>query len=100
MIYTPRQCIDMLKSPLNDGLTPMVCTKIEYKGYEISISMDSSHGPGDLTRSDIRVYTNPGAVPGVDCTDSFLEDGEYMLYGNGETLRRVFLAIDHFEMGN
>jgi hypothetical protein len=101
MIYTPRECVDMMQHRLSKYITnPCVCTKIEYKGYEISISMDSSNGPGDLTRSDIRVYTNPGSVPGVDCTDSFLEEGEDMLYGDGETLRRIFLAIDHFEVGN
>jgi hypothetical protein len=94
MIYTPRECISLLKSPLNNGRNPMVCTKIAYRGYEISISMDSSHGPGDLVRSDIRVYTNPGAVPGVDCTDAFLGRDETMIYGTGEELARLFRMID------
>ena len=96
MIYTPRAVIDLLRHTFFAGAVtnPMVCTKIEYKGYEISISMDSSHRPGDLTRSDIRVYTAPGSVPGVDVTDMFLAPGETMLYGTGETLRDVMLAID------
>lgn len=73
---------------------PCVCTKIEFLGFEISISMDSSHGPGDLARSDIRVYTNPGSVPGVECTSEFLADGESMLYGDAETLLRVMKKIE------
>lgn len=93
MIYTPRCIIEFLVT------TPrlrnkQVCTKIEYKGFEISISMDSSHGPGDLARSDIRVYTAPGAVPGADCTSEFLADGETMLYGDAETLLRVMKKIE------
>lgn len=95
MIYTPRCVVDMLEHPLTRSQkNKQVCTKIEYKGYEISIAMDSSHGNGDLRRTDIRVFTLPGAVPGVDVSSSFFEDDENMLYGNAETLIRVFKKID------
>lgn len=95
MIYTPRECISMLRHLFFAGAVanPSVCTKIEFKGFEISISMDSNHGPGDLARSDIRVYTTPG----VDCTSKFLEGNELMLYGNAETLLRVMKKIEVLE---
>ena len=96
MIYTPRITIDLLKHFILAGgdSNPCTCTKIPFKGYEISISMDSSHGPGDLRRSDIRVFTNPGNVPGVDCTNMFLEGDEHMLYGTAETLLRIMKKIE------
>lgn len=96
MIYTPRACIDLLRHQFLGGAitNPVVCTKIEYRGFVISISMDSSHCPGDLFRSDIRVYTNPGAVPGVDCTTEFLEEDEPILYGDADTLLRVMKKIE------
>ena len=98
MIYTPRSVIDALYHPKLQYLkNKQVCTKIEYKGFEISIAMDSSHGDGDLFRSDIRVFTKPGAVPGVDCTSNFLEEGETMLYGDAETLLRVMQHIQFHE---
>ena len=92
MIYTPRISIDLLERVLPHN--KFVCTKIDFKGYEISISMDSNHGPGDLTRSDIRIYTKPKHTASVDCTDDFLEEGECMLYGNAETLLRVMKEIE------
>jgi hypothetical protein len=95
MIYTPRGCIDALFHPMTRDLkNKQVCTKIEFKGYEISIAMDSSHGADDLFRSDIRVYTAPGAVPGVEVTSKFLVEDETMLYGNAETLFRVMQKIE------
>lgn len=99
MIYTPRCVIDFLTT------TPrlqnkMTCTKIDFRGYEISISMDSSHGDGDLFRSDIRVYTKPGAVDGVDCSEVFLAEGESMLYGDAETLLRVMKKIETMSKEN
>ena len=98
MIYTPRAVVDMLTHPMTKDLkNKQVCTKIDFKGFEISIAMDSSHGDGDLFRSDIRVFTKPGAVPGVDCTSNFLEEGETMLYGDAETLLRVMQHIQFHE---
>jgi len=95
MIYTPRLVIDALYHPIGQRIkNKQVCTKIEFKGFEISIAMDSSHGDGDLFRSDIRVYTAPGAVEGVECTSEFLADGESMLYGDAETLLRIMKKIE------
>ena len=89
MIYTPRESIDMLFHPLvREQANKQVCTKIEYKGYEISISMDSSHGPGHLTRSDIRVFRG-----NYDVSADFLEEGERMLYGDAVTLHRIMDQI-------
>jgi len=95
MIYVPRMVIDLLRHPTAFGHNnPCVCTKIEFRGFEISVSSDSSHGSGDLWRTDIRVFTNPGNVPGVDCTTVFLEEDETMLYGNAETLLRIMKKIE------
>jgi hypothetical protein len=96
MIYTPRGCINLLLAENYHGtlINPTVCTKIEYKGYEISISMDSSLGAGDLVRADIRVFTKPDGVADVDVSSRFLESDERMLYGDAPTLRRVILKID------
>ena len=92
MIYTPRGCLDMLTHPLSQGQkNKQMCTKIEYKGYEISIAMDSNHGDGDLRRTDIRVYDK---AHGGDVTEAFLEKDENMLYGNAETLLRVMKQIE------
>lgn len=78
MIYVPSQSVAMLEMVLNGEAghsNRSICTKIEFRGYEISISSDSSHGPGNLFRTDIRVYKDE-----VDVTASFskhlLTDGE------------------------
>lgn len=94
-IYTPRSCIDTLVSNAHaclNGLdalrNPQTCTKVVMGEYEISIAMDSSHGDGDLFRSDIRVFQN-----GKDVSDKFLINDEKMLYGDAETLFRVMKGI-------
>ena len=99
MIYVPREVISLLALKIcrGENTNPCVCTKMKYKGYEISISSDSSHGDGDLFRTDIRVYTDPGAAPQVDVTELFQAEGETMLYGDVETLYRVFRTIDKFD---
>jgi len=90
MIYTPRASIDLLMHPrLYTQKNKAANTKIEFKGFEISIAMDSSHGDGDLTRTDIRVYKEND-----DVTIRFLDKDEYMLYGNAETLLRVMKQIE------
>lgn len=99
MIYTPRSVITLHEYKLKHGAVqnPCVCTKIVFMGYEISISMDSSHGDGDLFRSDIRVYTAPENVEGVDVTSGFLRDDETMLYGDAETLLRIMEQIKEMQ---
>jgi hypothetical protein len=92
MIYTPRVSIDMLTHPATAGLkNKQVCTKIDFKGFEISIAMDSSHGPGDLFRSDIRVFDNN---KGKEISDLFYVGDETMLYGDADTLLRVMKQIE------
>ena len=89
-IFTPRVCIDMLTHPLTKDIpNKQTCTKIMFMGFEISISMDSSHGPGDLSRSEIRVYDG-----NVDVTKDFLFEDETMLYGDSNILYRVMRQID------
>lgn len=92
MIYTPRESIDLITGLFDRGClsNPSTCTKIEFKGFKISIAMDASHGPGDLGRTDIRVYSPAGA----DVSDLFAEGGESMIYGNAESLLRVMKAIE------
>lgn len=90
MIYTPRVCTDMIEEQATwPSPHRSVCTKIDFKGYEISISMDSSHGPGDLCRTDIRIYQKD-----ADVTSMFCAADEFMLYGNAETLLRVMKQIE------
>jgi len=91
MIYTPRIAIELLRTGYFAGAhrNPCVCTKIPYKGYEISISMDSSHGEGDLLRTDIRVFKEEADVSFV-----FFGPGESMLYGDAETLLHVMHHIN------
>ena len=94
MIYTPRDSVDMLTYQMRHSEHKSVCTKIEFKGFEISIVMDSSYGCGNLTRTDIRIFD---LVDSRDVTDLFFDGGEYMLYGNAETLLRVMKKIDEME---
>ena len=93
MIHTPFGVIKlMLDEHREKGtvLNPSVCTKIDFKGYEISIAMDSSLKFGrDLFRADIRVFRG-----NEDVTKRFLREDEDMLYGNAETLLRVMKDID------
>lgn len=93
MIHTPFGVIKlMLDEHRENGtiLNPSVCTKIDFKGYEISIAMDSSLKFGrDLVRSDIRVYKD-----NKDVSKDFLVEDENMLYGDAETLLRIMKQID------
>lgn len=91
MIYTPFACVDMiLREHRNGTLTnPQTCTKIEFRGYEISVAMDSSLCFGrDLRRTDIRVFKDD-----KDVSDQFLDTDCNMIYGSGEELFRVMERI-------
>ncbi len=101
-IYTPRPLIDVLyragieRQGLNN---PCVCTKIPYKGFEVSIRMESSCGPDDLDRSDIRIFEEPGSMFGRDVTYKFFPKEikkQGMLNGDGNTLKAVFRRIDNY----
>ena len=52
MIYTLKENLDLIRKGTN-----LVCTKIIFRGFEISISMDDSWGAlKQLSRTNIRVY--------------------------------------------
>ena len=93
MIHTPFGVIQlMLREHQQKGtvLNPSVCTKIEFKGYEISIAMDSSLQFGrDLVRSDIRVFKDDKEV-----SQFFYDEGCNMIYGTAEELFRVMKQIE------
>lgn len=69
------------------------CTKIPYKGYEISIAMDDSCGAFDtLCRSDIRVFRD---TDDADISNQIAEYmGQSMIYGDAEDLKAVLSWID------
>lgn len=94
MIYTPRAILSLheFKMKHGDVQNPCLCTKIRMSNFEISISMDSNHGLGDLARADIRVYRFYG-LTSVDVTSEFFHDDEDMLRGDAETLLRVMEQI-------
>lgn len=98
MIYVPRGVVDLLLWEYGNGTlrNPNICVKIPYMGFEISLAMDSSHGAGDLCRSDIRVFTLPGAgnIIGCDVSSQFYQGDENMLYGDADTLLRVMKQIE------
>lgn len=55
VIYVPRSVVTrILADPKNHN--PNVCMKLLYFGFEISIACDSSQGPGNLARTDIRIW--------------------------------------------
>lgn len=90
-IFTPRVCLDIAARNKHK----QVCTKIPYKGFEISIAMDDSLVGGDLMRSDIRIFD----AADQDVTHLFFPrdyraPGEGLVIATGETLRDALLAID------
>lgn len=90
-IYTPRVCISLLfADPTQKNKS--VCTKIPYRGYTISIAMDSSHGDGDLFRSDILVDNANGDCVTALVFDEFKE--QRVIYADAEALKRAFAGID------
>jgi len=75
------------------GMTCSACTKIPYKGYEISIAMDDSCGTlEDYSRSDIRVYRD---YDGKDVTEDFYKGCEVCI-ATADNLKSIFSMIDMF----
>jgi hypothetical protein len=68
------------------------CTRILYKGYEISIAMDDSCGAfNDYSRSSIAVFDENGA----DVTVGFFtEPRQLYIDGTAENLIAIFAKID------
>lgn len=69
------------------------CTKIPYKGYEISIAMDDSCGAYDhYSRSNIAVFK------GADCVSHlFFADAAAQCEATAENLITIFARIDELE---
>lgn len=88
-IYTPRVSINMLLGDPTQK-NKSTCTKIPYRGLEISIAMDSSHGDGDLRRSDILVDDTDGK----DITFELLPQYDGVIPATAEALKEAFEAID------
>ena len=66
------------------------CTKIPYKGFEISIAMDSSHSSGNLCRSDIRVFNGS-----ADMSSMFYPQADSnIILAHAENLKMIFAKID------
>jgi hypothetical protein len=90
-IYAPRASVTLLLSAPDERNT-CTCTKIPYKEFEVSISMDSSHGPGDLTRSDLRVYDAADKDVTFQLLPQYVEQGT--VCADADTLLETFKAID------
>lgn len=88
-IFTPRMCVTLMER-LPGERNKSVCTKIPYRGYEISIAMDSSHGDGDLSRSDIVIYDHAQK----DVTFELLTEYSGVVPATAESLKEAFAAID------
>lgn len=71
------------------------CTKIPYRGYEISVAMDDSCGTAEhYYRSDIRVYDNHGN----DITEAFFDSpNQLSLRADADTLKKIFNKLDERE---
>ncbi len=85
-IYTPKVCAWLIRKNTKRAST---CTKIPYKGYEISICMDDCNGMADvLGRSDVLVFD----ANDNDVTVDFL--GEGTIPATAEALKQIFSIID------
>jgi hypothetical protein len=92
-IFTPRVSIDMLMSMGPSSKNKAVNTVIPYCGYSISIAMDSGHGSGDLSRSDI-VVLDPN---GNDVTAQLMSSTDAVqspVPATAAALKMFFAAID------
>lgn len=90
LIYTPLVAVVANKTRLNGDFC--TCTKINFHGFEISISSDQSLGVDqDLQRTDIRVYRDSR-----DITNGFVES--YNLQNESDL--NIFTTSDdlHFIM--
>lgn len=96
-IYVPRSVIEMITSMDKKGIlfNPSVCVRFERKGYEISLSLDSSLGKGDLRRGEFRVYKDD-----EDVTNQFLSlfgSDANLINGSVDNLLTIIKHIDSNE---
>jgi hypothetical protein len=91
MIYVPRSVITGIKLA-SKGAAVTCCTKIKYKGIEISVATDTSCSEtGDLVRSDLRMFT----IDDKDITHVLWPELRgHEVPGSAENLRDTFSRID------
>ncbi len=70
-------------------------TKIEYKGFEISIAMDDGHRGRDLRRTSIIVYKDDRDMTSELGLEKVTVHG--IVDPSGEDLFKIMEAIDKFE---
>jgi hypothetical protein len=89
-IWAPRSVVRaLLANP--DEANKALCMKIPVQGYELSIALDSSHGPGDLTRSNLRIFSPSGADVTWSVLPEYAERG--CVPACAQTLQEAFAAI-------
>lgn len=92
-IYIPRSVIRSITHDHDKGLlfNPNVCIKFDRKGYEISLAIDSSCGPGDLRRGEIRIFNGE-----QDVTSSFMNlfPDQNLIYGDIGNLLACIAEVD------
>lgn len=95
-IYVPRSVIQQITYMHNKKqlTNPCICVRFERKGYEVSLSMDSSLGPGDLKRADIRIYRNNDDVT-KDFMFLFQDDN--IIVG---TVDNLMICLNHIDSLN
>ena len=70
-------------------------TKIEFKGYEISIAMDDGHRGRHLTRASIAVFKGDRDVTGELGLEKVTADG--LIDPTGEDIFKIMRKIDELE---
>jgi hypothetical protein len=92
-IYIPRSVIESITYEHDKGslINANVCVKFDRKGYEISLAIDSSCGPGDLRRCEIRIYHGQ-----QDVTDEFMNlfPRCNLIYGDIDNLIACIAEVD------
>lgn len=92
-MYVPRESVSMLLA-LPDAPNKAVCVVIPYKGYEVSVAMDSSHrADADLRRSSLCVFSTNDASTNVTPT-LFPEFGSSDVPAHAGSLMLAFSRID------
>jgi hypothetical protein len=90
LIWIPRSTVERTLLDARLGRSNFCsCVKFDYHGYEVSLALDSGYGPtANLVRGEFRVYR------GVSDLTAELFPHEQLLFGNVDTLLRIFRVID------
>lgn len=97
-MYIPRGMVDDIilnsQRPKDERDRNLVlCVRIPYKGFEVSVALDTSHTDGDLHRSDLRIYKSERNMTRQFMSDQ-TQDGESCYHVTAELLQSAFQAID------